>query len=136
MPPSTRTVPGRLLVALRHDCGCTDGRTSFVIFSDDHGQTWHVDAGRALVCIYHNTYIYIYIIYISRYILAHPTNALQLKPFLNNIQGDIELPDADKRFDPRNIEQQKWDLVDGLLRPIINDILLNKHKAASLGPMQ
>ena len=31
---------GRLLVPLRHDCGCGDLRASFVIYSDDHGATW------------------------------------------------------------------------------------------------
>ena len=31
---------GRLLLALRHDCGCGTLRASFVIFSDDHGATW------------------------------------------------------------------------------------------------
>lgn len=31
---------GRLLVALRHDCGCGTLRASFVVYSDDHGATW------------------------------------------------------------------------------------------------
>ena len=31
---------GRMLVALRHDCGCGDLRSSFVVYSDDHGKTW------------------------------------------------------------------------------------------------
>ena len=31
---------GRLLVALRHDCGCGDLRTSFVVYSDDRGASW------------------------------------------------------------------------------------------------
>ena len=31
---------GRMMVALRHDCGCGDLRTSFVAFSDDQGATW------------------------------------------------------------------------------------------------
>lgn len=31
---------GRLMVALRHDCGCGTLRTSFVVYSDDHGATW------------------------------------------------------------------------------------------------
>ena len=31
---------GRLLLALRHDCGCGLKRTSFVVYSDDQGQTW------------------------------------------------------------------------------------------------
>lgn len=31
---------GRLLAALRHDCGCGDLPASFVVFSDDHGATW------------------------------------------------------------------------------------------------
>ena len=31
---------GRLIAALRHDCGCGDLRTSFLVFSDDHGETW------------------------------------------------------------------------------------------------
>ena len=32
---------GRLLVALRHDCGrCSANRASFVVFSDDGGATW------------------------------------------------------------------------------------------------
>ena len=31
---------GRLLVALRHDCGCGTLRASFVVYSDDRGQTW------------------------------------------------------------------------------------------------
>jgi len=31
---------GRLVVALRHDCGCHDLRASFAIFSDDQGKTW------------------------------------------------------------------------------------------------
>jgi len=31
---------GRLLVALRHDCGCGDKRASFVVYSDDHGASW------------------------------------------------------------------------------------------------
>ena len=31
---------GRLMAALRHDCGCGDKRTSFVVFSDDNGVTW------------------------------------------------------------------------------------------------
>ena len=31
---------GRLMVALRHDCGCGDLKSSFVIFSDDQGATW------------------------------------------------------------------------------------------------
>ena len=31
---------GRLVVALRHDCGCGDKSASFVVYSDDHGQTW------------------------------------------------------------------------------------------------
>ena len=52
------------------------------------------------------------------------------------IQGEVELPDADKRFDNRNIDKQKWDMVDRLLRPILNDILLNKHEKVSLNPMQ
>ena len=31
---------GRLLIALRHDCGCGTLRASFAIFSDDGGATW------------------------------------------------------------------------------------------------
>ena len=31
---------GRLLAALRHDCGCNDEPASFAVFSDDHGATW------------------------------------------------------------------------------------------------
>ena len=31
---------GRLLAALRHDCGCSDSPASFVVYSDDHGATW------------------------------------------------------------------------------------------------
>lgn len=31
---------GRMMVALRHDCGCGDTRTSFVVYSDDRGVTW------------------------------------------------------------------------------------------------
>jgi sialidase-1 len=31
---------GRLMVALRHDCGCGDLKASFVVYSDDHGKTW------------------------------------------------------------------------------------------------
>ena len=31
---------GRLLAALRHDCGCNDQPASFVVYSDDHGKTW------------------------------------------------------------------------------------------------
>jgi len=31
---------GRLVAALRHDCGCGDLRSSFAIYSDDHGATW------------------------------------------------------------------------------------------------
>ena len=31
---------GRLLVALRHDCGCGTLRTSFAVYSDDHGASW------------------------------------------------------------------------------------------------
>eukprot|EP00947_MAST-08B_sp_MAST-8B-sp1_P004166 g4166.t1 len=31
---------GRLLVALRHDCGCSTNKASFVVYSDDHGRTW------------------------------------------------------------------------------------------------
>ena len=31
---------GRLLLALRSDCGVVAARTSFVIYSDDHGATW------------------------------------------------------------------------------------------------
>ena len=31
---------GRMMVALRHDCGCHDVRASFVVYSDDHGATW------------------------------------------------------------------------------------------------
>merc|ERR1712166_634780 len=31
---------GRLLAALRHDCGCDDSPASFVVFSDDHGSSW------------------------------------------------------------------------------------------------
>ena len=57
-------------------------------------------------------------------------------PVFEQPQGDIELPDADKRFDNRNIDKQKWNLVDRLLRPILNDILLNKHEKVSLNPMQ
>eukprot|EP01052_Picozoa_sp_SAG31_P035160 SAG31_NODE_4207_length_3473_cov_3.916716_1_plen_481_part_00 len=34
------THKGRLLAALRHDCGCNDQPASFVVYSDDHGQTW------------------------------------------------------------------------------------------------
>ena len=37
---------GRLLAALRHDCGCNDRPASFAVFSDDHGKTW---AGGALL---------------------------------------------------------------------------------------
>ena len=37
---------GRLLAALRHDCGCSDAPASFVVYSDDHGATW---AGGALL---------------------------------------------------------------------------------------
>ena len=48
----------------------------------------------------------------------------------------MELPDKDKRFDCRNIKKQKWDMVDGMLRPIIKDILLNKHVDAKLTPLQ
>ena len=31
---------GRLMYALRHDCGCGDKESSFVVYSDDHGKTW------------------------------------------------------------------------------------------------
>lgn len=31
---------GRLMVALRHDCGCGTNKASFVVYSDDHGKTW------------------------------------------------------------------------------------------------
>jgi len=31
---------GRMVVALRHDCGCGTIRASFVVYSDDHGATW------------------------------------------------------------------------------------------------
>ena len=31
---------GRMMVALRHDCGCGDLRTSFVVYSDDRGASW------------------------------------------------------------------------------------------------
>ena len=31
---------GRLMVALRHDCGCGTLRASFVVYSDDHGKSW------------------------------------------------------------------------------------------------
>lgn len=31
---------GRLMVALRHDCGCGTLRASFVVFSDDSGASW------------------------------------------------------------------------------------------------
>lgn len=31
---------GRLVVALRHDCGCGDGRASFAVYSDDHAAHW------------------------------------------------------------------------------------------------
>ena len=31
---------GRLLAALRHDCGCNDEPASFVVYSDDNGATW------------------------------------------------------------------------------------------------
>jgi hypothetical protein len=37
---------GRLLAALRHDCGCNDRPASFAVFSDDHGRSW---AGGALL---------------------------------------------------------------------------------------
>merc|ERR1719231_1182643 len=74
-----------------------------------------------------------------RYIQKSKPSKTELANFLRKMvekEGDIELPDADKRFDNRNIKQQKWDMVDALLRPIINDILLKKHVAASLSPMQ
>jgi sialidase-1 len=35
--------------ALRHDCGCNDKRSSFVVFSDDHGRTWM--AGEKMVLL-------------------------------------------------------------------------------------
>eukprot|EP01046_Picozoa_sp_COSAG06_P018030 COSAG06_NODE_1242_length_10121_cov_5.525344_1_plen_226_part_00 len=37
---------GRLLAALRHDCGCNDRPASFVVYSDNNGQSW---AGGALL---------------------------------------------------------------------------------------
>ena len=40
---------GRMMVALRHDCGCGDLRTSFVVYSDDHGATWQ--GGEELVLL-------------------------------------------------------------------------------------
>ena len=40
---------GRLMVALRHDCGCGDLRTSFVVYSDDHGRTWTGGEGMLLL---------------------------------------------------------------------------------------
>ena len=40
---------GRLLVALRHDCGCHDLRASFAIYSDDHGVTWRGGAEMVLL---------------------------------------------------------------------------------------
>lgn len=40
---------GRLLVALRHDCGCHDLRASFVVYSDDQGVTWRGGAEMVLL---------------------------------------------------------------------------------------
>eukprot|EP00729_Bicosta_minor_P007398 gene7398-18685_t len=40
---------GRLVYSLRHDCGCNDLRTSFAIYSDDHGTTWKGGEGMLLL---------------------------------------------------------------------------------------
>lgn len=40
---------GRIMAALRHDCGCGDLRSSFVVYSDDHGATWSGGAQMVLL---------------------------------------------------------------------------------------
>ena len=40
---------GRLVVPLRHDCGCHDLRASFVVYSDDGGATWRGGAEMLLL---------------------------------------------------------------------------------------
>lgn len=43
------THAGRLLVALRHDCGCGDLKASLVVYSDDNGATWRGGAQMMLL---------------------------------------------------------------------------------------
>jgi sialidase-1 len=40
---------GRLMVALRHDCGCGDLSASLVVYSDDHGLSWRGGAQMMLL---------------------------------------------------------------------------------------
>lgn len=40
---------GRLLVAVRHDCGCPDLKASLVVYSDTNGATWQGGAGMMLL---------------------------------------------------------------------------------------
>ena len=40
---------GRLLVAVRHDCGCPDLKASLVVFSDNNGATWQGGAQMMLL---------------------------------------------------------------------------------------
>ena len=40
---------GRLLVALRHDCGCGDLKASLVVYSDDNGTSWRGGAKMMLL---------------------------------------------------------------------------------------